>query len=256
MAMAQYNNPNKANKLFPWPEGKRCAVSLTFDDARRTQISIGIPLLNKHNVKATFYINPNGTRRRLDQWIEAAKQGHEIGNHTISHPCSGNFAFSRNNALEEYTLDKIDTDIENCNQFIQQTLKTNAVSFAYPCGHTFVGRGENLKSYIPLIAKKFQTGRVWLSEDTNDPWVCDFAQLLGMKSDGKSFEELKRLIDKTASEGKWLILAGHEINTQGRLTTLIESLDRLCEYAKNPDNGIWIDTVTNIATYIEEKRTK
>jgi hypothetical protein len=32
-------------------------------------------------------------------------------------------------------------------------------------------------------------------------------------------------------------------------------LRALCEYAKNPSNGIWLDTVQNIATYILKQRT-
>ena len=40
---------------FKWPEGKKMAISLTFDDARLSQADLGIPLLDKYGVKATFY---------------------------------------------------------------------------------------------------------------------------------------------------------------------------------------------------------
>lgn len=48
---------------FHWPEGKRAAISLTFDDARHTQITNGIPLLDEYGVKATFYVSLNSTLR-------------------------------------------------------------------------------------------------------------------------------------------------------------------------------------------------
>ena len=43
--------------------------------------------------------------------------------------------------------------------------------------------------------------------------------------------------------------AGHEINVSGRQTTLIPALEELCQYARDPANGIWIDTVGTIARY-------
>ena len=51
---------------FKWPEGKKMAISLTFDDARLSQIDKGIPLLDKHGVKGTFYVSPNAVTQRLD----------------------------------------------------------------------------------------------------------------------------------------------------------------------------------------------
>jgi peptidoglycan/xylan/chitin deacetylase (PgdA/CDA1 family) len=50
------SNPDKA--AFQWPEGKKMGLSLTFDDARLTQVDKGIPLLDKYGVKATFYLSP------------------------------------------------------------------------------------------------------------------------------------------------------------------------------------------------------
>jgi hypothetical protein len=59
--MAQYEIKKTTEKpFFSWREGKRCAVSLTFDDASLTQ----------------------------------------IGNHPLSYPYSGNYTFSRENAQE------------------------------------------------------------------------------------------------------------------------------------------------------------
>jgi hypothetical protein len=172
----------------------------------------------------------------------------------MTHPCTGNYTFSRDNALENYTLEMILADIDRANGFILKELNIKAENFAYPCGQKFVGRGGNLKSYVPLIANMFFSGRGWLGENSNDPFICDMSQLLAMECDGKTFEELKVLIEKTAAEGRWLILAGHEMNEEGRQTTLLSSLESLCKYTNDPENGIWIDTVDNIAKYIFEQR--
>lgn len=254
--MAQYDVPEERKKASPfkWPEGKRVAVSLTFDDARFSQIKKGIPLLDEYGVKATFYISPKRAVQMLEQWRAAAAKGHEIGNHTVSHPCTGNYGFSRDNALEDYTLEHMAQELDSANVFILENIGIQAVSFAYPCGQKYVGRGQDVQSYVPLVAEKFLTGRGWLGEHSNDPRYCDFAQLLGMESDGKSFRQLKALVDKTAEEGGWLILAGHEMDKKGAQTTQLKPLEKLLRYAQDPANGIWMDTVENVARYIASVR--
>lgn len=247
-----YIPPNKLD--FKWPEGKKVALSLTFDDARLTQVDKGIPLLDKYGVKATFYVSPGSLMRRTDAWKKAVSNGHEVGNHSVLHPCTGNFSFSRDHALEDYTLLRMNKELDSANSIIKNVLGIDAVSFAYPCGQTYVGKGKTLKSYIPLIASKFETGRLWLSESANDPAFCDLAQLAGMELDGKSFEQIKKLIDDAKAKGHWLVLAGHEMNDGGRQTSLLSTLEAICQYAMDPANEIWIDNVHNIAAYVREQR--
>lgn len=51
-----------------WPSGKKMALSLTFDDARLSQIDTGIPLLDKYGAKATFYISPGNMLKKAEEW--------------------------------------------------------------------------------------------------------------------------------------------------------------------------------------------
>ncbi len=239
---------------YHWPEGKRAAISLTFDDARPTQITNGIPLLDEYGVKATFYVSLGPLKERLDAWTGAAATGHEIGNHTLTHPCSGNFSFTGDRALEDYTLDRMRAELVESNAAIEALLKLRPVSFAYPCGQKYVGRGRGLKSYVPLVAEHFLSGRGWMDEWANDPAFCDTAQLMGMELDGKSFAQIKALIDRTLANGGWLVLAGHEINDSGRQTTRMATLRALCEYAQDPANGLWLDTVAAVTRHIHTQR--
>jgi peptidoglycan/xylan/chitin deacetylase (PgdA/CDA1 family) len=251
-----YDSGNLADPAheFVWPEGKKMAISLTFDDARLSQPDKGIPLLDKYGVKATFYISPGSMLQRIDEWIKAASNGHEIGNHSVLHPCSGNFTWSRNKALEDYTLERMKNELDSASRLINAKLGVYPVSFAYPCGQTFIGRGINTQSYVPLVAMMFESGRGWLNEAPNDPAYCDFAQLNATELDGKSFDQVMKLIETAKPKGYWLILAGHEMNVEGNQTSRLETLEALCKYATDPANGIWIDNVHNIASYIKQKR--
>ena len=256
---AQYEAAKKkagSVEKFSWPKGIRGAVSLTFDDARLSQVDRLIPILDRLGVKATFYVSLDRVRERLEGWKKAIRAGHEIGNHTMTHPCTGNYPAFRWNSLEELTLDGMTREIDDAEQAIFKTLGVKPRSFAYPCGQTFVGRGSQVKSYVPLVAERFLSGRKWLNEDANDPAFCDLAQLLAYESDGKPFEALKSLLDKAVAEGRWLILVGHEVGDGGYQTTLASSVEALCRYAQDPANGIRIDTVGAIADYIVGARAK
>ena len=239
---------------FRWPEGKRAAISLTFDDARLTQIDRGIPILDEYGFKGTFYVSIDNLKQRLDGWKKAVAAGHEIANHSVKHPCSGNFPFARERAVEDYTLEMMRSEFDQASAGIEQLVGVRPVSFAYPCGQKYVGRGENLKSYVPLVAEKFLTGRGWPDEWANDPAFCDMAQLMGVKLDEKSFDEVKAVMDRTLGNGGWLVFCSHEVAEDGRLVTNSKTLRALCEYGGDPKNGIWLDTVENIATYVLEQR--
>ncbi len=239
---------------FDWPDGKKMGLSLTFDDARLSQADTGIPLLDKYNVKATFYVSPDNMIQRTDAWKKAISNGHDIGNHSLVHPCTGNFSWSRSKALEDYTLLSMKSELDSANSLLLKNLGITPVSFAYPCGQKFVGKGINTKSYIPVVASLFETGRGWLNEGPNDPFFCDMSQLNGMELDGKSFEQILKLIETAKSTGQWLVLAGHEMNEDGVQTSRLETIEAICKYASDPANGIWIDNVHNIAAYVKEKR--
>jgi len=254
---AQYYQPDNATQQkskFIWPDGKVMAISLTFDDGRASHVDNGIPLLDKYGIKGTFYVSPGSVVKKLDLWKTAVRNGHDIGNHSLLHTCSVNLG-SRGSGLENYTLSRMKMELDSATKALKILLGTETVSFGYPCGQTFIGRGIDVRSYVPLIALMFETGRGWLDEAPNDPINCDMAQLTGMKLDQLTFDQVKLLIESAKKSGKWLILAGHEIRESGTgLTTFLSTLEELCKYASDTANGIWIDNVHNIATYVKEKR--
>ena len=232
------------------------ALSLSFDDARYSQVDKGIPLLNTYGVQGTFYVSPGAMLERVEDWKAAVEAGHDIGNHTLVHPCSGNFPWARHKALEDYSLEQMAQELDSASNLIHSVLGIWPTAFAFTCGQTFVGRGVNTRSYVPLVAEKFETGRNWMNEGPNDPVYCDLARLNGTELDGKSFDEALKLIEAARDQGAWLIFAGHEMDDQGRQTSLLPTIDSICRYASDPDNGIWIDHVSHIGTYLRQKRGK
>lgn len=222
----------------------RLAVSLTFDDARESQLDVLVPMLDAYGLRATFYVLPEPVSRRQPDWHAVVEAGHEIGNHTVTHPCSSNFEFSRMNALEDYSLERIAAEIDNASARIHGLLGVRPESFAYPCGQSFVGRGEGRISYVPLVARRFIAGRGYKSETSNDPRGCDFAHLDAFLIDGLDAQALVGLVDE-AGDGRWVILAGHDVGESGHQTVPVESLEALCHRLVASDE--WVAPVAEIA---------
>jgi hypothetical protein len=243
------------SKSFSWPKDVRCAVSLSFDDAKPSQVDRGLPLLDGFGTKATFYVLPDAIQDDLEVWRQAVANGHEMGNHTMSHPCSGNHIFMRDNALEEYSLDRIAQELDGAQQAIQTLLGVTPKTFAYTCGHTTVGRGTTKQSYIPLVAERFLIGRGWLEVRHNCPEYCDLAQVFCVPIDRLDFPEVKRLIDDAIDQGGWLILASHHVGPRPEWqVTLEDTLTQTCQYASEPQRGIWLDTVLAVGSYVRDQR--
>jgi peptidoglycan/xylan/chitin deacetylase (PgdA/CDA1 family) len=182
------------------------------------------------------------------------KDGHEIGNHTLTHPCSGNYPWSKHKAIEDYTLDQMRTEMVESNKKIESLLGVRPTLFAYPCGQTYVGRGANTKSYVPLVAGLFFVGRTYRDKIANDPSFCDFAQITGIDMDNTDFEEILPLLESARRNGQWLVLGGHEMGDSGFQTTRLEMLRKLMAYALDPANGVWIAPMGTVAKYINETR--
>jgi beta-glucosidase len=135
---------------------------------------------------------------------------------------------------------------------IEAALGVTPVSFGYPCGQKFVGRGESVQSTVPLVASMFETGRGYMDEGFNVPGFCDPAQLMAIPSDGKTFDQIRPLLEQAVKAGGWLILAGHEMGDQPGMTQL-SLLKELLAYAQDPANGIWVDTVAHVAAYMKSQ---
>jgi peptidoglycan/xylan/chitin deacetylase (PgdA/CDA1 family) len=230
-------------------------VSLTFDDSRPSQLDAGMPVFDKFGVHATFYVLPSSVRARLDDWRRAACAGHELGSHTLTHPCTGNFSFSARSALENMTPEQMETELIESQRQIEDLVGVRPVSFAYPCGQKFVGRGKQLQSYVPLVARHYLTGRGWRDEYFNAPSQCDLAQLGGVQADNLAFADLAPQLEEAARSGTWLVLAAHDIGPEpSRQTMTITALEAVCAYCQDPANGLWLDTVGTIGAYIRQAR--
>ncbi len=143
-----------------WPGNRRAAISLSFDDSVLSHLQNAFPVLQRWGLRGTFYVLPGeGSlfEEHLDGWRALSENGHELGNHTLSHPCSRRHDFTPpERALEGWTLQQIEADIDAATQRLRELIPgLGSMSFAYPCGESFVGEGPTASFLCALSGPPF-----------------------------------------------------------------------------------------------------
>lgn len=243
---------------FTWPDDYQAAVSLTFDDGLPSQLALAIPILNRFNFRGTFYVNPRDDyRQQLAPWREAVSAGHEVGNHTVSHPCSKNLPFiseSGRQGLEDMTLEQIEEEIVEAGKRINEVLPVQKViSFAYPCYQPFVGRGASHRSYVPVVLKHCIAGR-GKGERSNDPRYCDLGHLWSWPCERMSGPNMIGLVEQALTQGRWAVLTFHGIH-EGHLAVSDADFTELCRHLEANRERIWTAPLATIAAHVQEQQT-
>ena len=107
---------------------KRPSIALTFDDGPSESTPLLLELLAKHNARATFFMCGTNVRRCPTIAREVVAQGHEIGNHTDSHPA---FYFKPSEFIYR--------EIALAQETIQRTLRITPKLFRAPYGIRWFG---------------------------------------------------------------------------------------------------------------------
>jgi len=242
----------------PWPDGCSGALSLTFDDGNKSQLQKAIPILNDLDMKGTFFLCPKGDDWMdvLSPWREVFNQGHEVGNHTISHMCSQSLSPTpRKRCLENATLEDIEADVLEASSRIRTLIpEQKEFTFCYPCYNNHVGQGPTRQSYVPVVAKHFPAGRgIGEFPFGNHPATCDLHYLWSWPVEGKSGIELVGLAERTASQSQWGIMTFHSID-EGRLASSLWAFRELCGFLARNRGRIWVAPMLTVALRIMEWR--
>jgi peptidoglycan/xylan/chitin deacetylase (PgdA/CDA1 family) len=129
----------------------RGTVVLTYDDALPSQLDHALPALDVAGLKATFFLS--GVREAdVPRWRAAARRGHELGNHTIFHPCAAaKFPADPRFTSEAYTPASMLREIAQQNVLLRALDGRVRHGFATPCGEHLAGGQDYLE---PLRAAK------------------------------------------------------------------------------------------------------
>ena len=238
----------KAEKRF-W-NGKRAAVVLTYDDALNSQLDHVIPLLDSLGLKATFYLpgSAKTLRTRLDAWRKAAAEGHELGNHTLFHPCFGRSKDRKwvkpEYDLDNYTLRRIHDEILAENTLLYAIDGKNKRTYAYPCGdETLAG-----KNVLAGIRKDFVAAR-GVHQGFNLPGKISVFDLKIYGANRVTGDELIRQVKIAEKQQALLIFLFHGVGGRHPINVTPGAHRKLVLYLKKHENELWVAPLIRVMNF-------
>lgn len=129
-----------AHAQIVWPKGKTAAIVFTYDDALPSQLDIAIPQLDAAGFKGTFFIDGDITPADMLRWRKAQRLGHELGNHSMFHPCPRAMLPERKNYLtENYDVERMLSEIAAMNNVLFGIDGVLTRTYSVPCSQMIVG---------------------------------------------------------------------------------------------------------------------
>lgn len=210
---------------------KQCAISLTFDDGVQEDYTLIAPHLNRFDLDGTFTINGGvigdlddhySPRMTWDEVRSLAADGHEISNHSWSHP-----------NLTTLSDEDLHKQIYKNDSIIVAEVGIHPTTFIYP----YNSRDER-------VIKACRVGRVGTRE-------YQFA--LGQRDDHQTKESIAAWLRQQIDEGLWGVTMTHGIYTAWDQWDEPWVLwDFFKEIAWKSDS-IWCGTFAEVSAYTTER---
>lgn len=238
------------NVAGPW-NGKNAAVVLTYDDGLNVHLDNAIPLLDSLKLKGTFYVSnyPRALEKRMEEWRKAAANGHELGNHTLMHPCLGNIP-GREWVQSEYDMSKYSParmvdEIRTANMLLNAIDGKKTRSFAYTCGDKTI----NGVDYLAPMKNEFSCAR-GVTQGMHTKEDFDFFDVRCYSTNGQSPDEVIGWVKEAQSQKKLLVFLFHGIGGEHSLNLSLEAHRDLLNYLKKNEKDIWVATMDEVANYL------
>ena len=233
---------------FAWPNGASAAVSLTYDDAIPSQLDHAVPALAQHGLVATFFLT--GTSPTLqaspERYRALLSAGHELASHTMTHPCDRALGFMKPGmALQDFDQPRMDEELAQSVKQLRDLGQTGPLSFAYPCGSTWLGEAHT--SYIPSIERSFSAARgvhPSLVDPRHAP-LFDVPSIMG-NTDAAT---LTSWVDQAVANHAWLVFTFHGVDGD-HLSVTASAHEALLTYLDQHKQTIWTERFGPIAHYI------
>ena len=233
---------------------KKCAVVLTYDDALNIDLDNAIPVLDSLGLKATFYLSAYfpGCKNRIAEWKKAAANGHELGNHTLFHPCVGDRPgreFVKDYNLNNYTVKRMVDEIRMTNVFLEALDGKKKRTFAYTCSDMKV----NDTSFIDQLKNDFVAARAVRSQMHKIGQV-ELYDVDSYMINGETGEQMIQLVKKAIENHSLLVFLFHGVGGENSLNVSLPAHSQLLHYLKQNEKDVWVPTMLEAAEYIKAVR--
>lgn len=244
-----------ANAQFKWPNGAKVAVCLTYDDALDGHLDTAIPQLDAAGLKGTFFCTGNSPTlyHRMEDWRKAARSGHELGNHTLFHPCLGTSYDGKKldwvkpeYDLQNYNVAQIMNELRTANTLLKAIDGHEKRTYAYTCGNTTAGGVPFTDSLVNLFTAA--RGASALPQTMKGYDVYNTPSIVVIDN---SAEELIASINKAMEFGTIAIFMFHSVGG-GYLNVDAEEHRKLLEYISKNRKDIYCGTFMEVMEYVRK----
>jgi peptidoglycan-N-acetylglucosamine deacetylase len=245
-----------------WPAGIVGAVSLTYDDALPCHFETAGPALEAAGLRGTFnlILGRPGFRDHWAAWKELAARGHELGNHTVNHPCRSEPPTPRplhdpGYNLAHYSEKRFRDELELANWMLTQTDGRTERTYANTCHHNSLGSGAEEKSIEPILADYFIAARGERTDRAVDVSHINPQNLGTSGADRRPFAELRDEIQATAAAGQWMIYTIHGVGEGTHKGYIdLEEHRRLVGWLGENRTRIWTAPMIEVAKYLVRRK--
>lgn len=243
---------------FEWPAHIQCAVSLTYDDGLPIHTTHVGPLLQQQGLRATFYPPTlSDLRQHPDRWRDLAAAGHELGNHTVFHPCRRT-PVEQFSWLEDcydlcsYSPARLRAELDVANFALTLIDGQTERTYGNTCCDVTIGYGPTEQPIEPILADVFVAARGGLTNRIAQP--SDPLNLLNvgcLQADGRSLSELRDIMDNARARGGWAVFMIHGIGAETHGLHLDRDIHQhFIEWLAEQRQTIWTAPLREIARYI------
>ena len=245
-----------AAQPFAWPDGRKAAVVLTYDDALASQRDIVLPQLDAAGLKGTFFLPGSGIRPDdIGLWRAAAAEGHELGNHTLFHPCArGRYAMPVQYNTESYSIQTMLAEIKLMNTMLTAIDGKAKHAFAVPCGDTKTGDGDYVEPLHESGIVGYMRDLYWPKGDDRGGIDLNKAQSVWFPETATGAEMIDA-VKRTEASGGLLVFGFHGVGGD-YLKVSAEAHGQLVDYLAKHRSTVWVGTFSTVIDYVMTRKAK
>jgi oligosaccharide reducing-end xylanase len=221
-----------------WPGFRTAAVTYTFDDSCANQYTAAMPMFDEFGFNMTLYPvikwEPNWPALQA-----AAKKGHEIGSHTMTHT----------NNMNKQPAEKQEQELVKSQETINSRIpEQKCLTIAYPYCQP-LDKALTEKYYI---AARHCQGTIEANTPSNMYQISSI--ICGSQGSIKTAADFNAKFAKAASTKGWCVFLIHGIDEDGGFSPLSSDVLRTSlEYLKTHKDKFWVATFVNAVRYIKER---
>lgn len=235
--------------------GHKSAVVLTYDDALNVHLDKVVPQLDSAGFKGTFYltVSSQAFTKRMAEWKTAATNGHELGNHTMYHPCRGGTpdrAWVRPEYdLSTYSVKRIEDELKMTNVMLHSVDGRSERTFAYPCGDMAASGA----SYVEAINDDFVAAR-GVKDDIVQLGKVDPYRVACFSIAGQNGEYMIEIAKRAMKENGLVVFLFHGVGGEHNLNVDAKEHQKLVAFLKKNEKDIWVAPFIDVMKFVKTSK--